>query len=78
MKKTRKEKIIVERFGHYKLTIRYFANSNKAQATMEDLSALRFPLLWSHPLTDEQANSALDIFMAIGYFDIPIIERRTT
>jgi hypothetical protein len=71
----RKEKTITERHGSYRLTIRYFENSNKAQATMEDIAALRFPILWSHTLTDEQANAALDIFKAVGFFDIPIMER---
>jgi len=71
----RKEKTISEAHGAYRLTIRYFENSNKAQVTMEDISALHFPLLWSHPMTDEQANAALEIFKAVGFFDIPITER---
>lgn len=69
--KNRKEKTITEGYGSYRLTIRYFADSNKAQVTMEDVSLFRFPLLWSHTLTDDQANAALDIFKAVGYFDIP-------
>lgn len=68
--KNRNEKAITERYGSYRLTIRYFANSNKAQVTMEDVSIFRFPLLWSYTLTDEQANAALNIFKSIGYFDI--------
>ena len=70
----RPEKIITEAHGSHHLTIRYFADSNKAQATMEDAAALRFPLLWSHTLTDEQANAALTIFKSIGFFDVPIME----
>lgn len=70
----RPEKIITEAYGSHRLTIRYFADSNKAQATMEDTAALRFPLLWSHTLTDEQANAALTIFKSIGFFDVPIME----
>jgi len=66
----RKEKTITESCGPYRLTIRYFADSNKAQATMENVSLFRFPLLWSYCLTDEQANAALNIFKAVGYFDI--------
>lgn len=66
----RKEKIITERHGSHRLTIRYFENSNKAQVTMEDIAALRFPLLWSVPMNDEQANAALDLFKAVGYFDL--------
>lgn len=68
----RKESTITEGFGSYRLTIRYFANSNKAQVTMENTAALRFPLLWSHPMTDEQANAALTLFQAVGFFDIPV------
>lgn len=68
----RKEKIIKESYGSYRLTIRYFENSNKAQATMEDTSEIRFPVLWSHTLTDDQANAALNIFKSTGFFDIPI------
>ena len=66
----RKEKTITESYGPYRLTIRYFADSNKAQATMENVSLFRFPLLWSYCLTDEQANAALNIFQSVGYFDI--------
>jgi hypothetical protein len=69
--KGRKEKIITEGFGSYRLTVRYFEDNNKAQVTMEDTAALRFPLLWSMCLTDDQANAALTIFKSIGYFDIP-------
>lgn len=72
--KNRKENTISESYGSYRLTIRYFANSNKASVKMEDVSKLRFPLLWVHHMTDEQANAALDIFKAVGYFDIPVTE----
>ena len=70
----RREKIITKRYGSYKLHIRYFADCNKAQVTMEDISSYRFPIMWSHTLTDEQANAALTIFQSVGYFDIPIME----
>lgn len=69
--KNRKEKTITEGYGSYRLTIRYLADSNKATVKMEDVSKIRFPLLWVHTLTDNQANAALDIFKAVGYFDIP-------
>lgn len=70
----RKESTITESYGPYRLTIRYFADSNKASVKMEDVSKFRFPLLWVHHMTDEQANAALDIFKAVGYFDIPIAD----
>lgn len=66
----RKERTIVETFGKYRLTIRYMANCNKAQVSMEDISLWRYPLLWSVPMNDEQANSALELFKAIGFFKI--------
>ena len=72
--KNRKESTLTESYGPYRLTIRYFANSNRASVKMEDVSKLRFPLLWVHHMTDEQANAALDIFKAVGYFDIPVTE----
>ena len=66
----RKEKTITEGHGSYRLTIRYFKNSNKAQVSMENIAALSFPLLWSATMADEQANAALDLFKAVGYFDL--------
>lgn len=68
--KNRKDKTITERYGSYRLTIRYFEDSNKAQVSMENISISRFPLLWSYTMTDEQANAALSIFKSIGFFEI--------
>lgn len=67
----RKGKTLAYRFGTHELKIRYFADSNKAQVTMYDISLFRFPLLWSTCLTDEQANAAATLFQSIGYFDMP-------
>lgn len=66
----RKEKIITEGYGSYKMSIRYIANSNMAQVTVEDTSKFRLPLIWSRPMTDEQANAALEIFKSIGFFEV--------
>lgn len=66
----RKESTITEIFGSYRLKIRYFANCNFAQVTMENVAELRFPLLWSIYMNDVQANAALTLFKSIGYFDI--------
>lgn len=66
----REEKEITERYGSHQMKVRYFANSNRAQVTMYDLSELRFPLLWSATLTDDQANAARDIFKTTGFFEL--------
>lgn len=68
----RKEKTIIESFGCYRLEIRYFENCNKAQVTMSNISLLRFPILWSCILFDDQVNSVLAIFKQIGFFDMPV------
>ena len=68
----RPETTIERRYGSYVMRIRYFANDPHAQVTIEDISLLRFPLLWSRPMTDQQANGAMKLFDAIGYFDMPI------
>lgn len=52
------------------MTIRYMEDSNNAQVSMEDLSALRLPLVWSLTMNDESANAALDLFKKIGFFDL--------
>lgn len=72
--KNRKESAISDSYGPYRLTVRYLENSNKAQVMMEDVSKYRFNLLWSHLMTDEQANAALELFRAVGYFDIPMMD----
>ncbi len=66
----RPESTIKERYGHYIMTIRYIADSNNAQVSMEDLSALRLPLIWSLTMNDESANAALDLFKKIGFFNL--------
>jgi hypothetical protein len=66
----RPEKIIKERYGHYLMTIRYMEDSNNAQVSMEDLNALRLPLIWSLTMNDESANAALNLFKNIGFFDL--------
>lgn len=66
----RNEKTINERYGSHRLSIRYFANDNHAQVTMYDDAELRFPLMWSYMMTDAEANSALELFKVIGYFDM--------
>ena len=64
----RKERTITEAYGSSRLEIRYLADSNKAQVTMKDLAQLKWPIIWSAMLTDEQANAALEIFKTTGLF----------
>ena len=73
-----KEKIIEYRYGHYKLSVRYPSKEKDfASVTMTDLSQLRFPLMWSSPMTKAQANGAIKLFKNIGYYDSPMaIEMR--
>jgi hypothetical protein len=59
---------IKEAYGPYRLTITYKPH-NYAQVTMENI-ADKWPLLWSMGLNYEAANGALELFKAIGYFDI--------
>lgn len=66
----RKETTIERCYGSYILKVRYFANINKAQVTMYDMSDITFPIQWSETMTDEQANSSLQIFESCGYFGI--------
>ena len=66
----RPEKTITERYGHHELTVRYMANSHTAQVSVYDISAFKFPLIWSTTMDDNQANAALDLFKAVGFFNI--------
>jgi len=68
----RKERTLAFRYGSYVMTVRYMANCNVAQVTIEDISKFRLPLLWSRPMKDEQANGAIELFKSIGYFDMPL------
>ena len=61
----------VEAYGQYRLTARE-VSCGVSQVTMYDISALRFPLIWSTPLTHEAAAGAFELFKAIGYFDKPV------
>ncbi len=64
----RPEKEITEAYGSYRLKIRYFANCDSAQVSVYDIAA-KLPLIWSDTMKDAQANAALEIFKAVGYFD---------
>lgn len=60
--------MIRERYGHHTIEIDYRDN-DYAQVTINDLSNIRWPLVWSSGMTYKQANAALEIFKAVGYFD---------
>lgn len=68
----RKETTLQRRYGSYIMTVRHLADCDKAQVSIEDISLLRFPLLWSRQLSDQQAHAAMALFESIGYFDMPI------
>ena len=55
-------------FGHYRMSLRKVDGGT--QVTMYDVAALRFPMLWSHLMSDEQASAAKELFEAVGYFEI--------
>ena len=60
----------VEAYGQYRLTARN-VSFGVSQVTMYDLTALRFPLIWSTYMTHNEATGAFTLFNAIGYFDKP-------
>lgn len=70
-------------YGQYRMVVRNLLNEIvnargerevlapvKAQVTVYDVSCFRFPLVWSRTFTVEEAESAVTIFNAVGYFDI--------
>lgn len=65
-----KVKIITERYGHYELEITY--HEKFASVKVEDLSSLKFPLIFSEHMSKEQANVYLEMFKELGY--IPIVD----
>lgn len=64
-------RIIKERFGSHVLKIEY-RGDDFAQVRVDDLSNLKFPMLFSLPMSYEMANYYLDIFRNCGY--VPIVE----
>lgn len=64
----RPETELQERHGSHILKIRYFANCDSAQVSVYDIAA-NLPLIWSSTMKDSQANAALEIFKAVGFFD---------
>lgn len=65
----RPEKELYEGYGPYRMKVRYFADSNKAQVTVYNIAEAA-PLIWSKTMEDKQANAALDLFKAVGFFDL--------
>ena len=62
-------KELYEGYGPYRMKVRYFADSNQAQVTVYNV-ADKLPLIWSKSMTDTEANAALDLFKAVGFFDL--------
>lgn len=65
----RPEKELFEGYGPYRMKVRYFANCDKAQVTVYNIAEAA-PLIWSRSMPDAQANAALDLFKAVGFFDL--------
>ena len=61
---------IKESYGHYRLEITY--RKNFASVKVEDLSALKFPLVFSTPMSYGEANVYLEMFKKFGY--IPVVD----
>lgn len=58
------------RFGCYEMEVD--KRGNVSQVTVYDLGNIRFPLMWSKTMTNKQAEGALMLFEAIGYFAMPM------
>ena len=61
----------VESYGQYRLTALRTPYGYDT-VTMYDLGNLHFPLMWSTHLTEEETVGAIELFKAIGYFEMPI------
>jgi hypothetical protein len=57
------------RFGGYQMEVD--RRGNVSQVSVYDLSNLRFPLMWSKTMTNSQAEGAIALFQAVGYFAMP-------
>lgn len=55
-------------YGKYRMSID--RRGDIAQVSVYDVSNLKYPLMWSKSLTNEQADAAKEMFEAIGYFEI--------
>lgn len=68
MKDSNVLKELIEAYGPYRLRILYKPH-NYAQVAMFNV-AEKMPLIWSMGVDYQAANGALELFKAIGYFDI--------
>lgn len=59
--------MIKERYGHHTIEIDYRGN-DFAQVTVNDIAS-NWPLVWSSGMTYKQANAALELFKAVGFFE---------
>jgi hypothetical protein len=58
------------RYGQYILKAVWYRDADAADVSVRDISEIRFPLKWSKRMTKAQAHGAIQIFEAIGYFDM--------
>jgi hypothetical protein len=63
-------KQIIKTYGPYRLELNYHDN-DFCQVSMKNVGE-KMPLIWSTGLTKAQANGAIKLFEAIGYFDMPV------
>ena len=66
-------KKLMYKYGIFRLKLDY-KSPDFCQVTMYDDSSLQFPLLWSLPMTQEQADKAIKTFKKSGYFSFSEIE----
>jgi hypothetical protein len=62
--------VIEDTYGSHLMIVECYEND--AQVTVYDHSSLRFPLMWSRPMSKKAAHGALELFRQIGYYDAPI------
>ncbi len=54
-------------YGPYRM--RQIFHPNFVQVSISDVSDLKWPLIWSMPMSKEQAVGARRLFEQVGYFD---------
>ena len=63
-------KTIIEAYGPYRLELDY-RGADFCQVSLKDVGQ-KWPLIWSTGMNYSQANGAIQLFKAIGYFDMPV------
>lgn len=58
------------RYGSYLMEVD--KRGNVSQVTVYDLGNIRFPLMWSKTMSNTQADGAIALFQAVGYYAMPV------